>query len=48
LLTASVVVTRFWDIDSIWLGARSLEAIRPPNDFRISFLPSYALHHSRG
>ncbi|KAL5585677.1 hypothetical protein FOVSG1_013369 [Fusarium oxysporum f. sp. vasinfectum] len=47
LPTASVTVTRFWDIDSIWLGARSLEAIRPPNDFRISFLPPYALHHSR-
>ncbi|KAL6405823.1 hypothetical protein AUP68_10962 [Ilyonectria robusta] len=45
--SASVTVTRFWDIDSIWIGARSLQAIRPPNDFRLSFLPSFALNHSR-
>lgn len=47
LSSASVTVTRFWDIDSIWLGAQSLQAIRPPNDFRLSFLPSFALNHSR-
>ncbi|KAI8396515.1 hypothetical protein FOFC_21063 [Fusarium oxysporum] len=47
LPVASVMVNRSWDIDSIWIGARNLQAIRPPNDFRISFLPSFALNHSR-
>ncbi|KAH7465136.1 hypothetical protein FOMA001_g17343 [Fusarium oxysporum f. sp. matthiolae] len=47
LPVVSVTVNRSWDIDSIWIGARGLQAIRPPNDFRLSFLPSFALNHSR-
>lgn len=35
-------IERSWDVDSIWLGATSLQAIRPDNDsFRLSFLPPY-------
>ncbi|KAH7109225.1 hypothetical protein EDB81DRAFT_920811 [Dactylonectria macrodidyma] len=33
----SVTVARQWDVDSIWFGARSLSAIRAPNQFRLSF-----------
>lgn len=36
-------VERAWDVDSIWLGATSLQAIRPDNDsFRLSLLPPYS------
>ncbi|KAJ4019781.1 hypothetical protein NW761_014895 [Fusarium oxysporum] len=35
-----LVLCRRWDIDSIWLGATGLQAIRPSNNFRLSFLPS--------
>ncbi|KAI5456256.1 hypothetical protein BGZ63DRAFT_435853, partial [Mariannaea sp. PMI_226] len=38
----SITVTRQWDVDSIWLGATNLSAIQPPNDFHLSFLPSYS------
>lgn len=35
-------VERAWDVDSIWLGATGLQAIRPDNDsFRLSFCPPY-------
>jgi hypothetical protein len=38
----SVQITRAWDVDSIWLGATSLAAIRPDNSsFRLSFNPPY-------
>ncbi|RKK61793.1 hypothetical protein BFJ69_g17085 [Fusarium oxysporum] len=37
----SVTVTRQWDIDSIWLGAKSLSAIRAPSQFRLSFFPPH-------
>ncbi|OBS15073.1 hypothetical protein FPOA_14088 [Fusarium poae] len=37
----SVVVARQWDVDSIWLGAKSLSAIRAPGHFRLSFFPAY-------
>ncbi|KAG7402408.1 hypothetical protein Forpe1208_v001976 [Fusarium oxysporum f. sp. rapae] len=33
----AVTVARQWDVDSIWLGAKSLSAIRAPNQFRLSF-----------
>jgi len=45
-LSDSLEITREWDIDSIWLGARGLQAIRPPNEFMLSFLPSNALNQS--
>ncbi|KAH7231297.1 uncharacterized protein BKA55DRAFT_598587 [Fusarium redolens] len=38
-----LILCRQWDIDSVWLGATGLQAIRPPNNFRLSFLPSLAL-----
>ncbi|KAF4456422.1 hypothetical protein FALBO_15411, partial [Fusarium albosuccineum] len=41
-----LVLSRQWDVDSIWLGATGLQAIRPPNNFRLSFLPSFALNLS--
>ncbi|KAG7416581.1 ATP-dependent DNA helicase PIF1 [Fusarium oxysporum f. sp. raphani] len=41
LSSKSVTITRQWDVDSIWLGAKSLSAIRPPNRFRLSFFPSH-------
>ncbi|KAI5455867.1 hypothetical protein BGZ63DRAFT_429483 [Mariannaea sp. PMI_226] len=44
LLQSHISVARQWDIDSIWLGAEGLQAIRPPNDFRLSFLPSPTLN----
>ncbi|RTE68758.1 hypothetical protein BHE90_016864, partial [Fusarium euwallaceae] len=33
----AVTIARLWDVDSIWFGARSLSAIRAPNQFRLSF-----------
>jgi hypothetical protein len=36
-----VTVARQWDVDSIWLGAKSLSAIRAPSHFRLSFFPAY-------
>ncbi|KAJ0130330.1 CocE/NonD family hydrolase [Fusarium oxysporum f. sp. albedinis] len=39
-------LSRQWEIDSIWFGAKGLQAIRSPNDFRLSFLPSAALNIS--
>ncbi|KAJ4127362.1 hypothetical protein NW765_017314 [Fusarium oxysporum] len=33
----AVTITRQWDVDSIWLGAKNLSAIRAPNQFRLSF-----------
>ncbi|KAH7142564.1 hypothetical protein B0J13DRAFT_585329 [Dactylonectria estremocensis] len=41
-----VNLKRTWDIDSIWLGATDLAAIRAPSDFRLSFLPPFALNLS--
>ncbi|EXU95550.1 hypothetical protein X797_011387 [Metarhizium robertsii] len=41
-----ISISRQWDIDSVWLGAKGLQAIRPPNDFRLSFLPSPVLNLS--
>ncbi|KAH6961819.1 hypothetical protein BKA56DRAFT_700117 [Ilyonectria sp. MPI-CAGE-AT-0026] len=41
-----ISIARQWDIGSIWLGAKGLQAIRPPNDFRLSFLPSPTLNLS--
>ncbi|KAH6957668.1 hypothetical protein BKA56DRAFT_648243 [Ilyonectria sp. MPI-CAGE-AT-0026] len=46
LPSTSVSISRQWDIDSIWLGANDLQAIRPPNEFQLSFLPSMALNHA--
>ncbi|OBS16023.1 hypothetical protein FPOA_13225 [Fusarium poae] len=37
----SVTITRQWDVDSIWFGAKSLSAIRSPNQFRLSFFPPH-------
>uniref|UniRef100_A0A0D2YIU5 Uncharacterized protein n=2 Tax=Fusarium oxysporum (strain Fo5176) TaxID=660025 RepID=A0A0D2YIU5_FUSOF len=33
----AVTITRQWDVDSIWLGAKNLCAIRAPNQFQLSF-----------
>ncbi|EXL39142.1 hypothetical protein FOCG_18236 [Fusarium oxysporum f. sp. radicis-lycopersici 26381] len=33
----TMTIARQWDIDSIWLGAKNLSAIRAPNQFRLSF-----------
>ncbi|KAH7462787.1 hypothetical protein FOMA001_g18360 [Fusarium oxysporum f. sp. matthiolae] len=41
LTPESVTITRQWDVDSIWFGAKTLSAIRPPNQFRLSFFPSH-------
>ncbi|KAJ6437033.1 hypothetical protein O9K51_10330 [Purpureocillium lavendulum] len=42
LPTAESAIERAWDIDSIWIGPTSLEAIRPENNsFRLSFVPPY-------
>ncbi|KAJ9412787.1 hypothetical protein QL093DRAFT_2570441 [Fusarium oxysporum] len=41
LTPESVTITRQWDIDSIWFRAKTLSAIRPPNQFRLSFFPSH-------
>ena len=40
----SVPVERQWDIDSVWIGATDLAAIRAPNDFRLTFLPHFTLN----
>lgn len=37
----SVTIARQWDVDSIWFGAKSLSAIRAPNQFRLSFFPPH-------
>ncbi|KAJ4129437.1 hypothetical protein NW765_016310 [Fusarium oxysporum] len=37
LSSKSVTITRQWDVDSIWLGAKSLSAIRPPNRVLVFF-----------
>ncbi|RSL77584.1 hypothetical protein CEP52_017704, partial [Fusarium oligoseptatum] len=37
----SVTITRQWDVDSVWFGAKSLSAIRAPNQFRLSFFPPH-------
>lgn len=34
-------ITRQWDVDSVWFGAKSLSAIRAPNQFRLSFFPPH-------
>lgn len=36
-----MTITRQWDVDSIWLGAKDLSAIRAPNQFRLSFFPPH-------
>ncbi|KAI7759589.1 hypothetical protein LZL87_014219 [Fusarium oxysporum] len=41
LTQKSVTISRQWDVDSIWFGAKTLSAIRPPNQFRLSFFPSH-------
>ncbi|PTB47505.1 hypothetical protein M431DRAFT_488536 [Trichoderma harzianum CBS 226.95] len=38
----SVKISRLWDVDSVWLGATALEAIRPTYKFTISFLPPFS------
>ncbi|KAI6756496.1 hypothetical protein HG531_014127, partial [Fusarium graminearum] len=43
----SITITRWWDIDSIWLGIRSLDALQPhAGVFSLSFLPSPKLNIS--
>lgn len=37
----SISIDRFWDVDSFWLGATSLAAIRPHIPFSLSLLPPY-------
>ncbi|KAL7903658.1 hypothetical protein GGI35DRAFT_493586 [Trichoderma velutinum] len=37
-----VNISRLWDVDSVWLGATALEAIRPTYKFTISFLPPFS------
>ncbi|KJZ72140.1 hypothetical protein HIM_08405 [Hirsutella minnesotensis 3608] len=37
---SEAAVSRQWDVDSIWIGSRSLGAVRPPNDFSLCFFPS--------
>ncbi|KAH6959899.1 hypothetical protein BKA56DRAFT_599772 [Ilyonectria sp. MPI-CAGE-AT-0026] len=32
-LQHSVTIQRQWDIESIWLGAKDLAAVRAPSDF---------------
>ncbi|KAJ3453236.1 hypothetical protein MRS44_018891 [Fusarium solani] len=34
-------VERRWDVDSIWFGPKSLQAIRKPGIFRLSFMPPF-------
>lgn len=41
LLYNSVTIMRQWDVDSVWFGAKSLSAIRAPNQFRFSFFPPH-------
>lgn len=41
-LPRSVInIERLWDVDCVWFGAKSLQAIRPPNDFLLCFLPPF-------
>ncbi|KAH7115723.1 hypothetical protein EDB81DRAFT_611081, partial [Dactylonectria macrodidyma] len=37
----SITITRQWDIDSIWLGAKDLSAIQDPGGFYLSFMPPH-------
>lgn len=37
----SVTITRQWDVDSIWLGAKDLAAIQDPAGFHLSFMPPH-------
>ncbi|OAQ58078.2 hypothetical protein VFPPC_11392 [Pochonia chlamydosporia 170] len=46
LLHTPLEISRRWDVDSIWIGAKTLGAVKSPNDFLLSFLPSAALNHS--
>ncbi|KAF4470037.1 hypothetical protein FALBO_3059 [Fusarium albosuccineum] len=41
LSSKSVTITRQWDVDSVWFGAKDLSVIRPPNQFRLSFFPPH-------
>ncbi|KAH6955936.1 hypothetical protein BKA56DRAFT_624797 [Ilyonectria sp. MPI-CAGE-AT-0026] len=41
LSQTSITITRQWDFDSIWFGAKRISAIRAPNQFRLSFLPPH-------
>ncbi|KAH6959559.1 hypothetical protein BKA56DRAFT_561910 [Ilyonectria sp. MPI-CAGE-AT-0026] len=34
-------VERRWDVDSIWFGPKSLQAVRKPGIFRLSFMPPF-------
>ncbi|KAG7408967.1 hypothetical protein Forpi1262_v017911 [Fusarium oxysporum f. sp. raphani] len=36
-----VRIERRWDVDSIWFGPKSLQAVRKPGIFRISFMPPF-------
>ncbi|KAJ0140644.1 hypothetical protein HZ326_16483 [Fusarium oxysporum f. sp. albedinis] len=36
-----VRIERRWDIDSIWFGPKSLQAVRKPGIFRLSFMPPF-------
>jgi hypothetical protein len=40
-------LSRQWDIGSIWFGAKGLQVIQSPNDFRLSLLPSAGLNISK-
>ncbi|KAH6983819.1 hypothetical protein EDB80DRAFT_875320 [Ilyonectria destructans] len=46
LTPSNLSISQQWDIDSVWFGAKGLQAIRPPNDFKLSFLPPSALNLS--
>ncbi|KAH7112291.1 hypothetical protein B0J13DRAFT_631513 [Dactylonectria estremocensis] len=43
---AVVTITRKWDIDSIWLGAKDLGAIQDPSGFHLGFLPPHSCNIS--
>ncbi|KAF5234001.1 hypothetical protein FOXYS1_15726, partial [Fusarium oxysporum] len=36
-----VHIERRWDVDSIWVGPKSLQAVRKPGIFRLSFMPPF-------
>jgi hypothetical protein len=40
-LQQPIKIERTWDIDSVWLGVKALEAIRPEHTFKLSFLPPF-------
>ncbi|KAH7137081.1 hypothetical protein B0J13DRAFT_625675 [Dactylonectria estremocensis] len=42
----TITVSRLWDVDSVWLRAKSLATIRPPHQFEITFLPPAVLNIS--